>query len=179
MNLVDLNGRQDEPAVLEILRQAHGSKRALEEARAHYRSGEWPLIGWQEGDEMVACAGAEEDPDATIGIRSIVVAPDWRNRGLARGLIDALAERMGAQQVIAETDDDAVRLLRPLRLQRRRRPSQVRPSALLVRSQVQLTAPVHPQGSVRNTGPGEGYPEPGLADDCSCEPVRPMCWGKG
>jgi N-acetylglutamate synthase-like GNAT family acetyltransferase len=108
MNLVDLNGRQDEPAVLEILRQAHGSKRALEEARAHYRSGEWPLIGWQEGDEMVACAGAEEDPDATIGIRSIVVAPDWRNRGLARGLIDALAERMGAQQVIAETDDDAV-----------------------------------------------------------------------
>jgi len=108
VNLVDLSGRQDEPAVLEILRQAHGSNAALEEARAHYRSGEWPLIGWQEGDEIVACAGAEEHPDATIGIRSIVVAPDSRNRGLARRLIDALAERMGAQQVVAQTDDDAV-----------------------------------------------------------------------
>ena len=37
-----------------------------------------------------------------------MVAPDWRSRGLARGLIDALAERMGAEQVVAETDDDAV-----------------------------------------------------------------------
>jgi N-acetylglutamate synthase-like GNAT family acetyltransferase len=108
MNLLDLNGRQDEPVVLALLRQGHGSDAALEEACAHYRSGEWPFIGRQEADEIVACAGAEQHAEATIGIRSIVVAPGWRHRGLARGLIDALAERMGAEQVVAETDDDAV-----------------------------------------------------------------------
>lgn len=108
MNLLELNGRQDEPAVLEILRQGHGSDEALNEACAHYRSGEWPFIGWQEGDDMVACAGAEEHANATIGVRSIVVAPNWRNRGLARALIHALAERMRADQIVAETDDDAV-----------------------------------------------------------------------
>jgi ribosomal protein S18 acetylase RimI-like enzyme len=70
--------------------------------------GEWPFIGWQEGDVLVACAGAEQHPNATIGISSLVVAPDWRHRGLARGLIEALAERMAAREVVAETDDDAV-----------------------------------------------------------------------
>jgi ribosomal protein S18 acetylase RimI-like enzyme len=108
MHIVDLNGRQDEPSVLSVLGQSHGSAAALEEACAHYRSGEWRFIGWQEGDEILACAGAQQHPNATIGINSIAVATDWRDRGLASALIDALVERMGAQRVVAETDDDAV-----------------------------------------------------------------------
>jgi len=108
MQMVDLNGRQDEPVVLSVLTHSHGSTAALEEARAHYRSGEWLFIGWQEGDEILACAGAEQHPNATIGISSIAVAPGWRNRGLAATLIDALVERLHAERVVAETDDDAV-----------------------------------------------------------------------
>jgi ribosomal protein S18 acetylase RimI-like enzyme len=108
MNLVDLNGRQDEPSVLTVLRQSHGSEAALNEVRAHYQAGDWPFIGWQEGDALLACAGAERLGRGTIGIRSIAVAGNCRNRGLARSLIDALAERMGADEVVAETDDDAV-----------------------------------------------------------------------
>jgi ribosomal protein S18 acetylase RimI-like enzyme len=106
--LVDLKGRQDEPGVLNVLQQSHGSEAALEEARAHYRSGDWVLIGWQERDEILACAGAEVLVGRTIGIRSIAVVPTWRNLGLGRTLIDALAQRMGAERVVAETDDDAV-----------------------------------------------------------------------
>lgn len=108
MEIVDLNGRQDEPAVLSILKQSHGRAAALEEARAHYRSGEWLFIGWQDEEEILACAGAEQHANATIGINSIAVAPSYRKRGLARALIDSLAERMGAARVVAETDDDAV-----------------------------------------------------------------------
>lgn len=107
MNLVDLKGRQDEPEVLSVLKQSHGSQAALDEACAHYEAGDWQFIGWQEGDEILACVGAEQLVDA-IGIRSIAVLPDWRNRGLARSLIDALVERTGAARVVAETDDDAV-----------------------------------------------------------------------
>jgi hypothetical protein len=84
MEIVDLNGRQDEPAVLNVLKQSHGPIAALEEARAHYRSGEWLFIGWQEGDEILACAGAEEHPDATIGINSIAVSPEAKPRSSPR-----------------------------------------------------------------------------------------------
>jgi len=108
MNLIDLRGRQDEPAVRRVLEQSHGSTEALEEACAHYRSGEWTFIGWQEGEEILACAGAEQLTGGTIGIRSIAVAPAWRRGGLGRTLLDSLAGRAGASMVVAETDDDAV-----------------------------------------------------------------------
>ena len=108
MNLIDLRGRQDEPAVRRVLERSHGSTEALEEACAHYRSGEWTFIGWQEGEEILACAGAEQLTGGTIGIRSIAVAPVWRHRGLGRTLLDSLAGRAGASMVVAETDDDAV-----------------------------------------------------------------------
>ena len=104
MNLIDLRGRQDEPAVRRVLEQSHGSTEALEEACAHYRSGEWTFIGWQEGEEILACAGAEQLTGGTIGIRSIAVAPAWRHRGLGRTLLDSLAGRAGASMVVAETD---------------------------------------------------------------------------
>src|SRR5262245_18089906 len=82
MKLVDLNGRQDERAVRGVLEQSHGSAEALDEACAHYRSGDWTFIGWQEGDEVLACAGAERLGGDTIGITSIAVEPTWRRGGL-------------------------------------------------------------------------------------------------
>jgi ribosomal protein S18 acetylase RimI-like enzyme len=108
MDLIELNGRQDEPAILRVLERSHGSAEALEEVRSHYRSGEWTFIGLQDGEEVVACAGAERLDDDTVGIRSITVEPAWRNRGLGRALLDALADRLRAQRIVAETDDEAV-----------------------------------------------------------------------
>jgi ribosomal protein S18 acetylase RimI-like enzyme len=65
-------------------------------------------LGWEETGEVVACAGAEQLENQTIGIRSIGVAPMFGRRGLGRRLIDALAEEAAAKRVVAETDDDAV-----------------------------------------------------------------------
>ena len=70
-----------------------------------------PVNGHSSGGRrkaILACAGAEKLSNDTIGIRSIAVAPMWRNCGLGRTPIDALAERVGAKRVVAETDDDAV-----------------------------------------------------------------------
>jgi len=108
MDLVELNGRQDEPAVRRVLELSHGSKEALEEVCAHYLCGDWTFIGWQEGDEILACVGAERLGEGTIGIRSIAVEPARRRRGLGRTLLDALAEPLEAGRIVAETDDDAV-----------------------------------------------------------------------
>lgn len=68
VKLVDLTGRQDEPAIRRVLEASHGTAEALEEACAHYRSGDWTFIGWQEGGEVLACAGAEQLGSGTIGI---------------------------------------------------------------------------------------------------------------
>src|SRR5947199_5625169 len=89
MNLIDLRGRQDEPAVRRVLERSHGSTEALEEACAHYRSGEWTFIGWQEGEEILACAGAEQltrrhDRDPLDRGRARVATP--RSRPHAPGL---------------------------------------------------------------------------------------------
>jgi N-acetylglutamate synthase-like GNAT family acetyltransferase len=108
MDLVDLTGRQDESGVRSVLELSHGSAEALEEACAHYRTAEWLLLGWQEGSQVIACAGAERLGAGTIGIRSIAVDPSWRGRDLGHALLDALADRLGAARVVAETDDDAV-----------------------------------------------------------------------
>ena len=93
MDLIDLTGRQDEPAVRRVLALSHGSTEALEEASEHYRSGEWTFIGWLEGEDVLACAGAELLGSGTIGICSIAVDPLWRHGGLGRMLLDALAPR--------------------------------------------------------------------------------------
>lgn len=108
VNIVDLTGRQVEPPVRRVLKLSHGSIEALDEACDHYRLGDWTFIGWKEGEYVLACAGAERLDAGTIGIRSIAVDSKWRHRGLGRELIDALAERLDAKQVVAETDDDAV-----------------------------------------------------------------------
>lgn len=108
MDVVVLNGRQDEAAVLRVLKRSHGSKQALDEVRSHYGSGEWTFIGLVEGDEIFACAGAERLDANTIGIRSIAVEPGSRHLGLGRTLLDALGERFETHRMVAETDDEAV-----------------------------------------------------------------------
>src|SRR5437762_12764494 len=67
MNLIDLRGRQDEPAVRRVLEQSHGSTEALEEACAHYRSGEWTFIGWQEGKRFSPAPEQSSSQEARSG----------------------------------------------------------------------------------------------------------------
>jgi len=94
--------------VLRLLEHLHSRAERIEEARNHYRSGQWTFLGWEVKGLVVACAGSEPLDSGTIGIRSIAVAPTWRNRGIGRALIDALAKQAEAEHVVADTDDDAV-----------------------------------------------------------------------
>jgi len=108
MALVDLRGRQDEPAVRALLACAHGSAASADRAAARYRSGEWVLIGWEDGSALVACAGVERVASDEIAMRSVAVARERRRQGNGRALVDAVAGAATARRLVAETDEDAV-----------------------------------------------------------------------
>ncbi|MBA3330846.1 MAG: GNAT family N-acetyltransferase [Actinobacteria bacterium] len=108
MALVDLRGREDEPAVRALLACAHGSAPSVDRAAARYRTGEWVLIGWEEGGALVACAGVERGASGDIAMRSVAVVPERRGQGSGRALVDAVAGAATARRLVAETDEDAV-----------------------------------------------------------------------
>ncbi len=107
MGLVDLRGRENEPAVRSLLVHAHGSRESIERALACYRERRWILIGWEEEDELAACAGVERRDSTTIALHSVAVVPERRLRGIGRALIDGLASVGTARRIVAETDADA------------------------------------------------------------------------
>lgn len=109
---VDLRGREDESDVLELLADAHGSRASVERALRRYRDGEWRLIGWQENGRVVACAGVSRDPDRTVVLHSVAVAPGSRGRGIGRTLLGFIADHAAGPRLLAETDEEAAEFYR-------------------------------------------------------------------
>ncbi len=107
MTLVDLRGREDDPAVSSLIGQGTGSPAGSERAADRYRRGDWILLGWEEDGRVVGCVGVERDEQRDIALHSVAVAPDQRGRGVGRALIDALAEVATTRRLVAETDADA------------------------------------------------------------------------
>jgi GNAT superfamily N-acetyltransferase len=107
VGLIPLRGREDEPSVRSLLADAHGTPDAVDRAVARYRSREWILVGWEEQDDVIACAGVERD-GGDIVVRSVAVLPARRRQGVGRELVNALVDVATARRLVAETDEDAV-----------------------------------------------------------------------
>ena len=85
-DVIDLRGRQDEPAVLNVLELSHGSEEALDEVRSHYASGEWEFIGLQVEGQVVGCAYLRvTGMDAYLGLLSVL--PRRQGRGFGSELL--------------------------------------------------------------------------------------------
>jgi N-acetylglutamate synthase-like GNAT family acetyltransferase len=108
MALVDLHGREDEPAVLSLLQLAAGSGASAQEAARRYATNEWLQIGWEEAGQIVGCVGLSREDEHTLELRSVAVASEWQGRGVGRALIEALAEVADQAALVAETDEDGV-----------------------------------------------------------------------
>lgn len=104
MGLADLRGREDEPALRELMELAHGSAAAARAALARYHDEEWRLVGWEERDEVVACAGVSRDSDRSVRVHAVAVAPARQRRGIGRALIDAVAAHAAGPRLVVETD---------------------------------------------------------------------------
>jgi hypothetical protein len=100
MGLVDLRGREDEPAVQRLVAVAQ-SARAPDDAAP---------IGWEEAGDVIACAVVSRRGEA-LEIHAIVVAPDGDDR-VERALVEALAASANGARLVAETDASGVQLYR-------------------------------------------------------------------
>jgi N-acetylglutamate synthase-like GNAT family acetyltransferase len=87
---------------------AEATDRDLDAIKSLLRANDLPLAGvdehWsafilaREGEEIVACGGAEAYPSSAL-LRSIAVRPEYRRHGLARNIVRKLVERLSAQGI--------------------------------------------------------------------------------
>ncbi|WP_104989904.1 GNAT family N-acetyltransferase [Deinococcus sp. NW-56] len=62
---------------------------------------------WTEGDRLVSAAGLRTQGE-TAEVLHLATRPGEEGRGYARALLHALAGHLGAERLVAETDDGAV-----------------------------------------------------------------------
>jgi hypothetical protein len=93
MSIVALHDRRDEPAVRELIGEAPSSAG-------------WRPVGWEVAGMLLACAWLSRTEDGDVELGSVVVAPDARGTGVGRALVEALAEVLNAQRLMAETDGE-------------------------------------------------------------------------
>ncbi len=91
MNVVDLSGRQDEPAIRTVLDHSHGSTEALEQACAKYRSREWTF--------KLRRRMLDGEPAPTVEADSIVIG--LRNYPLRRGALGKCVHERAAKTAVS------------------------------------------------------------------------------
>lgn len=101
MPLVDL--ARDDPATVSLIHSLPGFG-----AAATSRS---KLIGWSEAGEVVAGVVLVRR-DQAVEVRYLAVLPSFRERGVGRRLVAALAEVLNATELTAEADADTVGFFR-------------------------------------------------------------------
>lgn len=111
--IVDLFSRVRAPVVRQLLALAvepwddtvAEAVAALYQSRARTSR----LLGWLENGRVLGLAGGHLVLPEVCEILHVAVDPVLRRRGVASVLVDAVAERLGAKAIRADTDGDAVR----------------------------------------------------------------------
>jgi ribosomal protein S18 acetylase RimI-like enzyme len=66
------------------------------------------IYGYVAKEEVIGILGVEMSEQSIVHIRHLAVHPDYRGLGYGRGLLMELIELKKPDQLIAETDEDAV-----------------------------------------------------------------------
>jgi ribosomal protein S18 acetylase RimI-like enzyme len=113
--VVQLRGREDQPAVAELfaLAQIHRDPVDADErgpliAREYAASKELRLYGYDVDGSVMGLIGIERTGEQRATIRDLAVAPDGRLRGIGRALIDHLRHRLGFTELDGETLEPAI-----------------------------------------------------------------------
>ena len=91
MSLVTLHDRLDDAVVRDLIADAPGSDG-------------WRLVGWEVAGTLLACAWLSRSANGDVELRSLSVAPAARDARAGHSLVEALAEIVNAQRLVAETD---------------------------------------------------------------------------
>jgi hypothetical protein len=92
MSIVDLRGREREPEVLALVDPDPA----------------WTIVGWSDGDQLVACAGVERLSDDDVAVRTIGARSDAD----ASALLGAIAHVATGSRLVAEIDEHSADVYR-------------------------------------------------------------------
>jgi ribosomal protein S18 acetylase RimI-like enzyme len=99
VSLVALDDRLDEPVVRDLIAREPDSDR-------------WRLVGWEVDRTLVACGWLSRSGDADVELHALSVAPAAQDAHAGQALVEALAEIVNAQRLVAETDAEDADLYR-------------------------------------------------------------------
>jgi hypothetical protein len=91
VSLVALDDRLDDAFVRDLIGDAPGADG-------------WRLVGWEVAGTLLACAWLSRSAEGDVELRSVSVAQAGRDARAGHALVEALAEIVNAQHLVAETD---------------------------------------------------------------------------
>jgi len=114
--LINLKPSLDESEVQELLAlSVFPDPEKLKSTIDDYKTDETLLLyGYESEDEIVGVISFRMEEGKQLVIEHLAVRPDCRGAGFGRGHILEAIERMRPDQVVAETDDEAVEFYRAI-----------------------------------------------------------------
>jgi hypothetical protein len=99
VSLVTLDERLDDAVVRDLIAQAPGADG-------------WRLVGWEVAGTLLACAWLSRTADGDVELHALSVTADARDARTGQALVEALAEIVNAQRLVAETDAEGAGFFR-------------------------------------------------------------------
>lgn len=108
----EIDSKIMDPSVKKLLSYATSAGKVVGEYEKYMASPNLKLYGEAAADEFFACIGMGFLEEGICEIRHIAVLPEQRGKKVASGMIDAICQLHHPDQILAETDRQAVEFYR-------------------------------------------------------------------
>lgn len=108
----EIDSKIMDPSVKKLLSYATSAGKVEGEYEKYMASPNLKLYGEASEDEFFACIGIAFLEEGICEIRHIALSPELRGKNIASGMIDAICQLYQPDQILAETDRQAVEFYR-------------------------------------------------------------------
>lgn len=108
--LLNIKTYLHKPQVMELLSYAvFPDDQHIKQTIASYEGNEaWQIQGFEDEELLVGLVGYEKNDQGVLTIHHIAVIPENRGKGYGRGMLLELIKQQQPNEIVAETDEEAV-----------------------------------------------------------------------